>query len=222
MSWLEEIPVSYGGAGGLVASRAGAGTSGRQVAGNLAAGTVGPPMLDFEAVALPHAGALYRTAYHLSRNATEAEDLTQETFLRAYRAFGGFRGGNIRSWLFAILRNAFLDECRRRGRSLTTGIDVDDEVVATMGAWAPSAESEALRYLPSEAIDRAFADLPPEWRMVVLLADVEELSYREIAEVMGVPQGTVMSRLHRARKRLQEKLVNSPHVGRKRQNEKSA
>ena len=77
--------------------------------------------------------------------------------------------------------------------------------------WTPSAESEALRCLPSEAVDRAFAALPPDWRLVVLLADVEELSYREIAEVMGIPLGTVMSRLHRARKRLQEQLGNARH-----------
>lgn len=222
MSWLEQVPVSPSGAGGLIASRAGAEAMGSHIAGSMAAGDVAPPALDFEAVALPHAGALYRTAYHLSRNATEAEDLTQETFLRAYRAFGTYRGGNVRSWLFAILRNAFLDECRRRGRHLTAEIDVEDDVVATMGASTPSAESEALRYFPSEAIDRAFAGLPADWRLVVLLADVEELSYREIADVMGVPQGTVMSRLHRARKRLQEKLVDSPQIGRKRQNEKSA
>ncbi len=168
----------------------------------------GPTRQEFEAAALPHADALYRTAYHLARRPEEAEDLTQETYLRAYRAFDGYRGGNIRSWLFAILRHVFLDECRRRGRRGEVDIgDVGPEIV---GFWEPSAESEALRALPSEALERAFGSLPPDWRMMVLLADVEELSYREIAEVMGVPQGTVMSRLHRARKRLRENLLASP------------
>jgi len=168
----------------------------------------GPTRQEFEAAALPHADALYRTAYHLARRSEEAEDLTQETYLRAYRAFDGYRGGNIRSWLFAILRHVFLDECRRRGRR--GEIDIGEAGPEIVGIWEPSAETEALRAQPSEALERAFVSLPPDWRMMVMLADVEELSYREIAEIMGVPQGTVMSRLHRARKRLRENLLASP------------
>src|SRR5829696_521079 len=162
--------------------------------------------LDFAAMTLGHAGALYRLAYHLAGNADEAEDLTQETYLRAYRGFAGFRGGDIRAWLFTILRHVFLDECRRRKRMPLIESTDDDALTFSSdpGVSTPSAESEALRCLPSEAVDRAFASLPPDWRLVVLLADVEELSYREIADVMGIPLGTVMSRLHRARKRLQE------------------
>lgn len=175
---------------------------------------------DFESLALPYAAALYRTAYHLTENAVEAEDLTQETYLRAFRAFGGFRGDDPRAWLFAILRHAFLDECRRRGRRPVVEKDIG-EVSAESAATAPSAEQEALRRLPSEAIDRAFAALPQDWRLIVVLADVEDLSYREIADVMGVPIGTVMSRLHRARKRMQQRLLESPQTGWKR-NEKSA
>lgn len=167
---------------------------------------------DFEPLALPHAGALYRTAYHLTRNEAEAEDLTQETYLRAYRAFDRFRGGDIRAWLFTILRHAFLDECRRKGRSPVIESEIAETSPEMHASWAPSAESEALRRLPSEAIGRAFSTLSPEWRMIVLLADVEELTYREIADVMGLPQGTVMSRLHRARRRLQETLVSMPRA----------
>ncbi len=171
---------------------------------------------DFASMALEHASALYRTAYHLAGNAFEAEDLTQETYLRAYRAFAEFRGGDARAWLFTILRHVFLDECRRRGR-MPTIESADDDALAfsthAAGACAPSAESEALRRLPSEAVERAFAALPPDWRLVVLLADVEELSYREIADIMGIPLGTVMSRLHRARKRLQERLLDSQPRG---------
>jgi RNA polymerase sigma-70 factor, ECF subfamily len=167
---------------------------------------------DFAALTLVHAAALYRTAYHLAGNLVEAEDLTQETYLRAYRGFARFRGGDIRAWLFTILRHVFLDECRRRKRMPLIESADDDAFTfssSDAGVSTPSAESEALRCLPSEAVDRAFAALPPDWRLVVLLADVEELSYREIADVMGIPLGTVMSRLHRARKRLQEQLGNA-------------
>jgi RNA polymerase sigma-70 factor (ECF subfamily) len=196
-------------------------SDGRDVVAWLGSGPVdanaapAPDQDDFEAQALSHAGSLYRTAYHLTGSAFEAEDLTQETYLRAYRGFAAFRGGDIRAWLFAILRHAFLDECRRRGRGLAIATAVDPAAVldGPRGQWAPSAESEALRRLPSEAIERAFGALPPDWRMIVLLADVEELSYREIAGVMGVPIGTVMSRLHRARKRLQDELLGSPQPG---------
>jgi RNA polymerase sigma-70 factor (ECF subfamily) len=116
------------------------------------------------------------------------------------------------------LRHVFLDECRRR-RRMPQIESVDDDALDVFaqdhGGWSPSAESEALRCLPSEAIDRAFAALPSDWRLVVLLADVEELSYREIAEVMAIPVGTVMSRLHRARKRLQDQLGNARLPARK-------
>ena len=168
----------------------------------------------FEAQTLVHADALYRTAYHLCQNRVEAEDLTQETYLRAFRAYDSFRGGNIRSWLFTILRHAFLDECRRRGRRGEQSMeDIGNE---RLGAVEPSAEYEALRGLPSEALERAFTTLPTEWRMLVILADVEEFSYRELADIMDIPQGTVMSRLHRARGRLRESLESSRGVERRR------
>src|SRR4051794_36354907 len=168
---------------------------------------------DFATTALVHAAALYRTAYHLAGNAAEAEDLTQETYLRAYRGFAGFRGGDIRTWLFTILRHAFLDECRRRGRQPVVEIDSDDadalESMVPSASLVPSAETEALHRLPSEEIERAIASLPEEWRMMILLADVEDFTYREIAETMNVPMGTVMSRLHRARKRLHDLMLES-------------
>src|SRR5215203_5729973 len=166
---------------------------------------------DFTTMTLRHAGVLYRMAYHLAGNATEAEDLTQETYLRAYRGFSGFRGGDVRAWLFTILRHVFLDECRRHRRMpMTLSADDDARGITPQyaGTSAPSAETEALRRLPSEAVERAFAALPPDWRLVVLLADVEELSYREIADIMETPLGTVMSRLHRAHKQLQQRLLD--------------
>lgn len=171
--------------------------------------------LDFETLALPQANALYRAALHLTQNPVEAEDLTQETYLRAYRGFAGFRGGDIRAWLFTILRHAFLDDCRKRGRMAMVSYDGDEEYLERFSPASPSAEVEVLRGLPSEAIERAFALLPADWRMMILLADVEELSYREIADVMDVPQGTVMSRLHRARKRMQASLLTSPGIRRR-------
>jgi len=180
---------------------------------------------DFSAITLPHAAALYRLAYHLAGNTAAAEDLTQETYLRAYRGFAGFRGGDVRAWLFTILRHVFRDECRRHRRmpTIVSADDGDDEAFTPpdAGGWTPSAETEALRRLPSEAVERAFAALAPDWRLVVLLADVEELSYREIAAVMDIPIGTVMSRLHRAHRRLQERLLADRPRGRN-QHERSA
>jgi RNA polymerase sigma-70 factor, ECF subfamily len=173
---------------------------------------------EFTTLTLAHAGALFRTAYHLAGNRADAEDLTQETYLRAFRGFATFRGGDVRSWLFTILRHVFLDECRRQHR-MPPIEPVDDDahrfIVNRAGPWAPSAETEALRRMPSDAIERAFAALPPDWRLVVLLADVEDLSYREIAGIMEIPLGTVMSRLHRARRRLQEQLLATGQSGRK-------
>ncbi|MFN8590296.1 MAG: sigma-70 family RNA polymerase sigma factor [Thermomicrobiales bacterium] len=164
----------------------------------------------FEADVLPLAPSLYRMAYHLTRNRAEAEDLTQETFLRAFRGYRDFRGGNLKAWVFTILRNAYRDECRRRGREPILEADLNEGVLLinqNLRNLEPSAEVEALRRLPNDAIERAFAVLPPEWRLVVILADVEELTYREIAEVTEIPIGTVMSRLSRARKRLQSHLL---------------
>jgi RNA polymerase sigma-70 factor (ECF subfamily) len=173
---------------------------------------------DFTTLTLVHAGALFRTAYHLAGNRADAEDLTQETYLRAYRGFATFRGGDVRAWLFTILRHVFLDECRRRHR-MPPIETVDDDahrfIANRVGPWAPSAETEALRRLPSDTVERAFAALPPDWRLVVLLADIEELSYREIASIMEIPLGTVMSRLHRARRRLQEQLLATRQPDRK-------
>lgn len=179
--------------------------SGRDVASNVPVASA-----LFEAQVLPLAPSLYRMAYHLTRNRTEAEDLTQETFLRAFRGFGGFRGGNVKAWVFTILRNAYRDECRRRGHEPVLEADLNEGVLVisqNVRHQEPSAEAEALRRLPNDAIERAFAALPPEWRLIVILADVEELTYREIAEVTEIPIGTVMSRLSRARKRLQSQLL---------------
>lgn len=153
----------------------------------------------FEAEALPHLKALYATAWCLTRNAHDAEDLLQETFLRAYRSFDGYAPGtNIRAWLYTILHRARVDALRRRGRAPET-VELAGE-----GPAVPAAQ-EALAS-GGEEIARALAALPEHFRAAVVLRDVEELSYEEIARVLEVPIGTVMSRIHRGRALLRRAL----------------
>ena len=153
----------------------------------------------FETEALPHLRALYGTAYRMTRNAHDAEDLVQETFLRAYRGFDRFEAGtNIRAWLFTILHRARTDAFRRAGRSPRTVEMVDDgpPVPAPQEALASGAED----------IERALLALPEVFRVAVVLRDVEDLSYDEIAGVLDIPIGTVMSRIHRGRALLRAAL----------------
>ena len=153
----------------------------------------------FETEALPHLRALYGTAYRMTRNAHDAEDLVQETFLRAYRGFDRYEPGtNIRAWLFTILHRVRTDAFRRAGRSPQTVEMVDD------GPAVP-APQEALAS-GAEDIERALAALPEVFRVAVVLRDVEDLSYDEIAGVLDVPIGTVMSRIHRGRALLRTAL----------------
>ncbi len=154
----------------------------------------------FETEALPHLRALYGTAYRMTRNAHDAEDLVQETFLRAYRGFDRFQPGtNIRAWLFTILHRARADAFRRAGRSPRTV-----EMIAD-GPAVP-APQEALAS-GAEDIERALAALPEVFRVAVVLRDVEELSYDEIAAALAIPVGTVMSRIHRGRGLLRTALA---------------
>ncbi len=167
----------------------------------------------FEELTLPYVDALYRAAYHLTGLADEAEDLTQETYLKAYRAFDSFHGQNIKAWLFAILRNTFVDDYRQRQRApafldieaLDFSLDGSDghEAAREQGADAP-----LLASLLDDELQTALETLPAEWRLIVLLADLEDFSYQEIADITQVPIGTVMSRLHRGRKRLYEHLYD--------------
>ena len=154
----------------------------------------------FETEALPHLRALYGTAYRMTRNAHDAEDLVQETFLRAYRGFDRFQPGtNIRAWLFTILHRVRADAFRRAGRSPRTV-----EMIAE-GPAVP-APQEALAS-GAEDIERALAALPEVFRVAVVLRDVEELSYDEIAAALAIPVGTVMSRIHRGRGLLRTALA---------------
>ena len=169
--------------------------------------------------ALSHIDSLYRTAYRMSGNPADAEDLVQETYLRAFRSLHQFRAGtNLRAWLFKILTNAFINEYRKRSRQprSTSLDDVEDYYLYTHlldSGIQPSAsrpEEEVLASITDDDVVRALEALSEEFREVVLLADVEGFSYREIAEIMDIPVGTVMSRLHRARRRLHESLMGTP------------
>jgi RNA polymerase sigma-70 factor (ECF subfamily) len=160
--------------------------------------------------------ALYTAALRMTRNAAEAEDLVQETYLKAYRAFGSFeQGTNLKAWLYKILTNTFINAYRsRRRRPEQTEIeDVEDlylyrRLGGLEGATAGrSAEEEVLDRFTDADVKEALESLPETFRMAVLLADVEGFSYREIADILDIPIGTVMSRLHRGRRALQKALL---------------
>lgn len=164
---------------------------------------------EFEEVALVHMDALYRLALRLTRSRAEADDVVQETYLRAYRSFDRFNPGtNCRAWLFTILRNAFLNRLRA-GRREVLEADVDEREPArerTAGVES-SPEEMFLQTVLHGDIDRALNALPLGFREAVILADLEGLSYREVAEVLGCPIGTVMSRLSRGRRLLRAALT---------------
>lgn len=174
--------------------------------------TGGDRSREFEAVALVHLDALYRSALRLTHNRSEAEDLVQETCLRAFRSFHRFNPGtNCRAWLFTILRNAFLNRIRQAGRDVLAGESGDLESTA----FPSVAETLPARGHPDEEffqtvlhgdVDRALKALPLLFREVVILADLEGLAYKEIAQVVGCPIGTVMSRLSRGRGLLRQAL----------------
>jgi RNA polymerase sigma-70 factor (ECF subfamily) len=169
----------------------------------------------FERDVLPLIPNLYGAALRLTRNPQDAEDLIQETYLRAFRGFAGFEEGtNLRAWMYRILTNTFINAYRKKQREPITV--ADDELedwylydrLGESGVEA-SAETEVLERIPDEDVQRALEELPENFRMAVLLADVEGFSYKEIAEILDIPIGTVMSRLHRGRKALQKALWNT-------------
>jgi RNA polymerase sigma-70 factor, ECF subfamily len=169
----------------------------------------------FAELASPYMDALYSAALRMTRNPADAEDLVQETFLRAYRGFGGFKDGtNLKAWLYKILTNTFINTYRAKKRrpEETEFDDVEEFSLYNRlgGIEAANAEhtpeAEVLERMPDDAVKEALESLPEQFRMAVLLADVEGFSYKEIAEIMDVPVGTVMSRLHRGRKQLQQRL----------------
>jgi RNA polymerase sigma-70 factor (ECF subfamily) len=166
----------------------------------------------FEREVLPMLPNLYGAALRLARNPQDAEDLVQETCLRAYRGFAGFeQGTNLRAWMYRILTNTFINAYRKKQREPLTvqGEDVGDwylyEKLGETGVEA-SAETTVLENIPDEDVRLALEALPEGFRMAVLLADVEGFSYKEIAGILDIPIGTVMSRLHRGRRALEKAL----------------
>jgi len=169
----------------------------------------------FTDLAMEYMGALYSAALRMTRNPADAEDLVQETYLKAYRAFGSFKEGtNLKAWLYRILTNTFINSYRaRRRRPEQTEIDDVEELYLyrRLGGLEAvsagrSAEEEVLEHFTETEVKEAVEALPEQFRMAVLLADVEGFSYKEIAEILDVPIGTVMSRLHRGRRALQKAL----------------
>ncbi|HSQ61815.1 MAG TPA: sigma-70 family RNA polymerase sigma factor [Polyangiaceae bacterium] len=164
---------------------------------------------------MSHMDALYGVACRLTRNPTEAEDLVQDALLKAMRARAQFQPGtNLKAWLFRILTNTFINKYRRGGleRSVLDGPDADPLadgwVSASTMRQLRDPEQIALMPIVEGEVRRALDALPPEFRLAVILCDVEEFSYEEIADIMGCPIGTVMSRLHRGRKLLQKALYS--------------
>jgi RNA polymerase sigma-70 factor (ECF subfamily) len=167
----------------------------------------------FERDVLPLLPSLYGAAIRLTRNPTDAEDLVQETYLRAYRGFRGFQEGtNLKAWLYRILTNSYINTYRKKQREPQTvdGPEDIDEwyLYDRLGGQnvEGSAEEKVLDKIPDQAVKDAVESLPERFRLPVLLADVEGFSYKEIAEIMDTPIGTVMSRLHRGRKALEKAL----------------
>jgi RNA polymerase sigma-70 factor (ECF subfamily) len=165
--------------------------------------------------ALTHLDAMYAVACKLTRNPTEAEDLVQDALVKAMRARQQFQAGtNLKAWLFRILTNTFINKYRRGGleRSVLDGPDADPLADGWVSAstMRQLRDPEALALMPivQDEVRRALDALPAEFRLAVILCDVEEFSYEEIAQMMGCPIGTVMSRLHRGRKLLQRALYN--------------
>jgi len=167
----------------------------------------------FERDVLPLLPSLYGAAMRLTRNPSDADDLVQETYLRAFRGFAGFKEGtNLKAWLYRILTNSFINTYRKKQREPQTvaGPDDIDEwyLYDRLGGRhvEVSAENEVLDQIPDAEVKAALESLQENFRLAVLLADVEGFSYKEIAEIMDVPIGTVMSRLHRGRKALEKAL----------------
>lgn len=155
---------------------------------------------------VPHVEVLYRVALSLTGQPADAEDLVQDTLVRAFRAVDRFDGAHPRAWLLTILRNAHLNRNRRRRPSLLRDGDTVEVTLDRLGPPAPAAEDVVISQEFEAVVADALALLPDKHRTVVTLVDIEGLTYQEAADVLGVPRGTVMSRLHRARTRIRARL----------------
>lgn len=164
----------------------------------------------FEELAMPLFDSLYNFARWLVRNQNDAEDLVQETYLKALRSFASFQPStNFRAWMFRILRNTFLSSCSKLERRMTVATDSEEDF-PVLPATSVTPESLLIDRSCNDAVRCAIEQLPVIFREVILLCDVEGASYREIAEILSIPLGTVMSRLARARKAVRESLRSTP------------
>jgi RNA polymerase sigma-70 factor (ECF subfamily) len=169
---------------------------------------------DFEAAAMPFVDALYNTAYRMTRNSEDAEDLVQETYLKAYRYYDKFEEGtNFKAWLFKIMKNTFINNYRKKQQApaLSDFAEIEEsfetQVNEDTARQTKNPEEELLENVLDEDVQKALDKLPPDYRMVVLLADLEGFSYKEIAEILEVPVGTVMSRLYRGRRLMETAML---------------
>ena len=168
---------------------------------------------DFEAAAMPYLDPLYNAAYRMARNPQDAEDLVQETYLKAYKYYDKFEEGtNLKAWLFKILKNTFINSYRKKQQSPPKADFADIEesfetILRDDSGQARTPEEELLEKVLDEDVQHAIEELPHDYRMVVLLADLEGFSYKEIADILEIPVGTVMSRLYRGRRLLEEALL---------------
>ena len=168
---------------------------------------------EFEQIAFEHLDSLFSTAMRMTRNKADAEDLVQDTYLRAYRFFDQFtKGTNFKAWLFKILKNTYINKFRKRSKEPQV-VDFDDIEMfydqlskEQVIKFSDSPDEEVFRNLLGEDVRRAIEELPSEFRMAIILSDLEGFSYKEVAEIIGRPVGTVMSRLYRGRKMLQKRL----------------
>ncbi|MGA0081807.1 MAG: sigma-70 family RNA polymerase sigma factor [Ilumatobacteraceae bacterium] len=170
---------------------------------------------EFTTEAMQYAQSLYSTALRMTRNQSDAEDLVQETYLKAFRSYGSFEAGtNLKAWLFRILTNTFINTYRakqRRPQESDLG-SVEDlflyKRLPSLAGLSESAEEQLLDLFPAAEVREAIENLPETFLLPMLLNDVEGFSYKEVAEILDIPIGTVMSRLHRGRKTMHEALYN--------------
>jgi RNA polymerase sigma-70 factor, ECF subfamily len=168
---------------------------------------------DFEAAAMPYLDPLYNAAYRMARNPQDAEDLVQETYLKAYKYYDKFEEGtNLKAWLFKILKNTFINSYRKKQQAPPKADFADIEesfetIVRDDAGAARTPEEELLEKVLDADVQQAIEELPHDYRMVVLLADLEGFAYKEIADILEIPVGTVMSRLYRGRRLLEEALL---------------